>query len=69
MRSDSRGYALLDKLLSLFGTPEVGRVAARSLEIVSQDDPEVLSKANFSVIKVRLLLQLSAKAQFILAAV
>ena len=53
VRSDSRGYALLDKLLSLFEHPQVGRIAARSLEIIGQDDSEVLSKANFSVIKVK----------------
>lgn len=52
VRSDQRGYALLEKLLALFEDKDLGRFAARSLEIVGREDGDVLSKSNFSTIKV-----------------
>lgn len=52
VRSDARGYALLEKLLLLFEDMEVGRFAARSLEVVGREDGDVLSKSSYSNIKV-----------------
>lgn len=52
MRSDQRGYTMVDQLLDLFHDSELGRTAAASLSVIAEDKDRVLSKENFAVIRV-----------------
>ncbi|BGP09496.1 hypothetical protein JCM10049v2_005369 [Rhodotorula toruloides] len=51
VRSDQRGYTMVDQLLDLFHDSELGRTAATSLSVIAEDKDRVLSKENFAVIR------------------
>ncbi|BGP33480.1 hypothetical protein JCM10296v2_005284 [Rhodotorula toruloides] len=51
VRSDQRGYTMVDQLLDLFHDSELGRAAATSLSVIAEDKDRVLSKENFAVIR------------------
>ncbi|GAA5907475.1 Met18p [Sporobolomyces salmoneus] len=52
VRSDPRGYKMVESLLGLFSDPELGRDAAKGLGVIADEEKEkVLTKENFSVIR------------------
>ncbi|GEM08663.1 DNA repair/transcription protein [Rhodotorula toruloides] len=51
VRSDQRGYPMVDQLLDLFHDSELGRTAATSLSAIAEEKDRVLSKENFAVIR------------------
>lgn len=53
VRSDQRGYAMVDRLLELFQDPELATAAAASLGVIAEEKDGVLSKENSAVIRVR----------------
>lgn len=53
VRSDERGYAMVDQLLDLFHDSKLGRAAATSLSVIAEDKDRVLSKESFAVIRVK----------------
>ena len=54
VRSDERGYAFVDRILSLFTDSQLGSDAAAALGIIAEDSNRVLSKENFAVVRVSL---------------
>lgn len=52
VRSDQRGYDAVDNILSLMNDPELGQDAAAALGVIAEESDRVLSKENFSVIRV-----------------
>jgi hypothetical protein len=55
VRSDERGYALVDKILTLFSDEVLGSDAAAALGVIAEENDRVLSKENFAVIRVSFL--------------
>ncbi|GAA6018123.1 hypothetical protein JCM8202_000190 [Rhodotorula sphaerocarpa] len=51
VRSDQRGYAMVDRLLELFQDPELATAAAASLGVIAEEKDGVLSKENSAVIR------------------
>ncbi|GAA5820973.1 hypothetical protein JCM3770_006154 [Rhodotorula araucariae] len=51
LRSDQRGYAMVDRVLALFHDPALGRAAAASLGVLAEEKDGVLGKENFAVIR------------------
>lgn len=53
VRSDQRGYAMIERLLALFQDAELAPAAAASLGTIAEEKDGVLSKENAAVIRVR----------------
>lgn len=53
VRSDQRGYAMVDRLLDLLQDRDVATVASSSLGTIAEEKDGVLSRENASVIRVR----------------
>ncbi|GAA5883105.1 hypothetical protein JCM3774_002857 [Rhodotorula dairenensis] len=51
VRSDQRGYVMVEGLLDLFHDPELGSAAAASLGTIAEEKDGVLSKENAAVIR------------------
>ncbi|BGP41533.1 hypothetical protein JCM10450v2_005582 [Rhodotorula kratochvilovae] len=51
VRSDQRGYAMVERVLALFHDPTLGRAAAASLGVIAEEKGGVLGKENFAVIR------------------
>lgn len=60
VRSDERGYALVEKILGLFSDAELGSSAAAALGVIADDSDRVLSKENFAVIRVSCTVRLDS---------
>lgn len=54
IRSDSRAYTGISRILELFADENLGRDAARSMVILSREHDGVTAKENYSVIRVSL---------------
>lgn len=52
VRSDERGFSLVERILALFSDAELGPDAAAALGVIAEDNDRVLSKENFAVIRV-----------------
>lgn len=52
LRSDSRAYDGVAKLVTLFQHPQLAKEAARTMSILGRDDDGILIKPNFANIKV-----------------
>ena len=52
IRSDSRAYEGVSKIVSLFSDESLSRDAARTMAILSKENDGVLLKENFAVIRV-----------------
>ncbi|GAA5902120.1 hypothetical protein JCM8208_002481 [Rhodotorula glutinis] len=51
VRSDARGYAMVERVLALFHDETLGRTAAASLGAIAEEKDGVLGKDNFAVIR------------------
>ncbi|GAA5841768.1 hypothetical protein JCM9279_003101 [Rhodotorula babjevae] len=51
VRSDARGYAMVERVLALFHDETLGRTAAASLGAIAEEKDGVLAKDNFAVIR------------------
>ncbi|GAA6059776.1 hypothetical protein JCM10212_001984 [Sporobolomyces blumeae] len=51
VRSDSLGYEMVEDVIDLFSDPDLGKSAAEQLAVVAEDSDKVLSKDNFSVVR------------------
>ncbi|GAA5932916.1 hypothetical protein JCM3775_005263 [Rhodotorula graminis] len=51
VRSDARGYAMVERVLALFRDETLGRTAAASLGAIAEEKDGVLAKDNFAVIR------------------
>ncbi|GAA5964949.1 hypothetical protein JCM21900_001908 [Sporobolomyces salmonicolor] len=51
VRSEQRGYAMVEKVLELFHDPVLARDAATLLGVLAEEGDRVLSKENFAVIR------------------